>query len=194
MLLLLPALSPALSFQLPHAPSPAVRPAVAVSRTSSLVLMAKKKKGKGPKEASAALAALDAWEANEEAMVGAVDDGLAPVVAKKGKKPKKKKAEPVEAPAPAAASAATPGGPTLADKVARIKRELGLDEALPLGPAIKAANEAMGLEPEGVMAEQVTSLLQQLNIVDLEPTAAAPPAAAPPPPPPPPPTAACRRA
>lgn len=50
------------------------------------------------------------------------------------------------------------------------------------------------MEPEGVMAEQVTSLLQQLNIVDLEPTAAAPPAAAPPPPPPPPPTAACRRA
>ena len=47
--------------------------------------------------------------------------------------------------------------------------------------------------PEGVMAEQVTSLLQQLNIVDLEPTAAAPPAAAPPPPPdrrlPPPPAA-----
>ena len=47
------------------------------------------------------------------------------------------------------------------------------------------------MEPEGVMAEQVTSLLQQLNIVDLEPTAAAPPAAAPPPPsPPPPPPAA----
>jgi len=49
------------------------------------------------------------------------------------------------------------------------------------------------MEPEGVMAEQVTSLLQQLNIVDLEPTAAAPPAAAPPPPPdrrlPPPPAA-----
>ena len=182
MLLLLPALSPALNFQLPHAPSPAVRPAVAVSRTSSLVLMAKKKKGKGPKEASAALAALDAWEANGAAMggVGAVDDGLAPVVAKKGKKPKKKKAKPVEAPAPAAASAAAPA-PTLADKVARIKLELGLDEALPLGPAVKAANEAMGLEPEGVMAEQVTTLLQQLNIVDLEPAAAAPPAAAPPP-------------
>ena len=35
------------------------------------------------------------------------------------------------------------------------------------------------MEPEGVMAEQVTSLLQQLNIVDLEPTAAAPPAAVP---------------
>ena len=66
----------------------------------------------------------------------------------------------------AAASAAAPA-PTLADKVARIKLELGLDEALPLGPAVKAANEAMGLEPEGVMAEQVTTLLQQLNIVDL---------------------------
>ena len=165
MLLLLPALSPALNFQLPHAPSPAVRPAVAVSRTSSLVLMAKKKKGKGPKEASAALAALDAWEANEAAMggVGAVDDGLAPVVAKKGKKPKKKKAKPVEAPAPAAASAAAPA-PTLADKVARIKLELGLDEALPLGPAVKAANEAMGLEPQGVIADQVSTLLLQLGI------------------------------
>ena len=49
MLLLLPALSPALNFQLPHAPSPAVRSAVAVSRTSSLVLMAKKKKGDAAK-------------------------------------------------------------------------------------------------------------------------------------------------
>jgi hypothetical protein len=28
------------------------------------------------------------------------------------------------------------------------------------------------MEPEGVMAEQVTSLLQQLNIVDLEPEGA----------------------
>jgi len=160
-----------------------------VSRTSSLVLMAKKKKGKGPKEASAALEALDAWEANAGAPGGgdAADNGLAPVVAEKGKKPKKK-AQPVAA--AASASAAAPVA-TLAEKVARIKLELGLDEALPLGPAIKAANEAMGLEPEGVMAEQVTNLLQQLNIFDMEPgAAAAPPAAAPPAAAPPPPPAA----
>ena len=150
-----------------------------MSRTSSLVLMAKKKKGKGPKEASAALEALDAWEANAGAPGGgdAADNGLAPVVAEKGKKPKKK-AQPVAA--AASASAAAPVA-TLAEKVARIKLELGLDEALPLGPAIKAANEAMGLEPEGVMAEQVTNLLQQLNVFDMEGSAAAaPPAAAPP--------------
>ena len=180
MLLLLPALSPALNFQLPHASSPAVRSAVAVSRTSSLVLMAKKKqKGKGPKEASAALEALDAWESNAGAPGGGdgADNGLAPVVAKKGKKPKKE-AQPEAA--AASASAAAPVA-TLAEKVARIKQELGLDEALPLGPAIKAANEAMGLEPEGVMAAQVTNLLQQLNVFDMEGSAAAaPPAAAPP--------------
>ena len=161
MLLLLPALSPALNFQLPHAPSPAVRSAVAVSRTSSLVLMAKKKKGKGPKEASAALDALDAWEANAGAPGGgdAADNGLAPVVAEKGKKPKK--AQPVAAAASAAAAAPVA---TLAEKVARIKLELGLDEALPLARAVTDANEAMGLGQGGSMADQVAELLMQLSI------------------------------
>jgi len=133
--------------------------------------MAKKKqKGKGPKEASAALAALDAWEANAGPPGGGdeVDDGMAPVVAKKGKKPEKAVA------APAAATTAAAPVATLAEKVARIKQELGLDESLPLPAALKAANEAMGLEPEGVIAEQVSSLLLQLNIV-MEPAAAAPP-------------------
>ena len=53
---------------------------------------------------------------------------------------------------------------TLAEKVARIKLELGLDEALPLAPAVTAANEAMGLGQGGSIADQVAELLMQLSI------------------------------
>ena len=180
-LLLLPS---ALNLRLPHAPSPAVRSAVAASRTGSLVLMAKKKqKMKAPKGAAASLAALDNWEANLGAP-GVGDDELidprAPVVAQQGKmtsKGQKKDvpleeedpdapeagAAPVAAAAPAAAPAATAPA-TLADKVTRIKLELGLDEALPLARAVTDANEAMGLGQGGSMADQVAELLMQLSI------------------------------
>ena len=181
-LLTLALLPSALSLRLPHAPSPAVRSAVA-SRTGSLVLMAKKKKMKAPKGAAASLAALDAWEANLGAPGGIdadIDDPLAPVVAKKGKmtsKGQKKdvpvedeeepvaeaSAAPVAAPAPAASPAAAAPA-TLADKVTRIKLELGLDETLPLAQAVTAANEAMGLAPGGSIADQVAELLMQLAI------------------------------
>jgi len=184
-LLLLPS---ALNLRLPHTPAPAVRSAVAASRTGSLVLMAKKKqKMKAPKGVAASLAALDAWEANLGAPGGGGDDivdPLAPVVAKKGKMTSKgqKKDVPVEeedpdapllvaeagaAPMAAAAPAASPvaaAPATLADKVARIKLELGLDEALPLAPAVTAANEAMGLGQGGSIADQVAELLMQLSI------------------------------
>jgi hypothetical protein len=106
------------------------------------------------------------------------------VVAKKGKMTSKgqKKDVPVEeedpdapllvaeagaAPMAAAAPAASPvaaAPATLADKVARIKLELGLDEALPLAPAVTAANEAMGLGQGGSIADQVAELLMQLSI------------------------------
>ena len=183
-LLTLALLPSALSLRLPHAPSPAVRSAVA-SRTGSLVLMAKKKKMKAPKGAAASLAALDAWEANLGAPGGVdadIDDPLAPVVAKKGKMTSKgqKKDVPAEdedeeepvaeasaAPVAAAAPAASPAAAapaTLADKVTRIKLELGLDETLPLAQAVTAANEAMGLPPGGSIADQVAELLMQLAI------------------------------
>ena len=180
-LLTLALLPSALSLRLPHAPSPAVRSAVA-SRTGCLVLMAKKKKKmKAPKGTAASLAALDAWEANLGAPAGVdadIDDPLAPVVAKKGKMTSKgqKKDVPIEdeeepvaeasaAPVAAAAPAASPAAPaTLADKVTRIKLELGLDETLPLAQAVTAANEAMGLAPGGSIADQVAELLMQLAI------------------------------
>jgi hypothetical protein len=185
-LLIVALLPSALSLRLPHAPSPAVRSAI-TSRTGSLVLMAKKKKMKAPKGAAASLAALDAWEANF-GDPGGVDadivDPLAPVVAKKGKMTSKgqKKDAPVEdeeepaeqpvaegsaAPVAAAAPAASPAAAapaTLADKVERIKLELGLDETLPLAQAVTAANEAMGLAQGGSIADQVAELLMQLSI------------------------------
>ena len=179
-LLLLPS---ALNLRLPHAPSPAVRSAVAASRTGSLVLMAKKKqKMKAPKGAAASLAALDNWEANLGAPGVGDDefiDPLAPVVAQKGKMTSKgqKKDVPLEeedpdAPlvaeagaAPVAAAAPAAAAPaTLADKVTRIKLELGLDEALPLARAVTDANEAMGLGQGGSIADQVEELLMQLSI------------------------------
>ena len=63
---------------------------------------------------------------------------------------------------PASPAAAAPA--TLADKVTRIKLELGLDETLPLAQAVTAANEAMGLPPGGSIADQVAELLMQLAI------------------------------
>ena len=50
----------------------------------------------------------------------------------------------------------------MADKMARIKLELGLDDGLALAAAVEAANEALGLEAAGSMAEQVAKLLSQV--------------------------------
>ena len=204
-------LSVTLALRLPQpllTPPRAVLPSV--SRARGIVLLAKKKKAKAGvnKAAAAALEALDAMEANlpPPPGLGAEDDGLTPVVAKKGKKPKKKlkvdtsddEPPPLVAPiaplepvaeAPVPAPAAAPAAPTMAEKVARIKVELGLDDSLALAAAVKAANEAMGLEPAGAMADQVATLLEQLG-VDMAPPAAAPVAPPPPPPSPPPPAPA----
>ena len=104
-------LSPALNLRLPRVPAPPVRLAAATSRTRSLVLLAKKKqKGKAPKEAAAALAALDAWDATQApGLVGEVDDPLAPVQAVTKKPFVKKKdldAPPLVAPLPVEGGAA----------------------------------------------------------------------------------------
>ena len=86
----------------------------------------------------------------------AVPDGMAPVAPEPLKKKNKKaaKEEPEEAAVPAPAAAA-PAPLTMAQKVAKIGGELGLEEGLPLAKAVAAANEAMGVEAEGTMAQQV---------------------------------------
>ncbi|KAL3893148.1 MAG: hypothetical protein SGPRY_014429, partial [Prymnesium sp.] len=140
-------------------------------------MLAKKKKSKVDKAASAALAALEAMEAS------ALPPGLGvpetPVKKKKLKKkdllPQQEESQPADPPTLKPASA--PVGPTMAEKVGSIKLELGLDDSLPLAKAVTQANEAMGLEATGKLADQVEVLLEQLGI-DLTPSSA-PPAPAP---------------
>ena len=52
---------------------------------------------------------------------------------------------------------------TMAEKVAAIQAELGL-EALPVAQTVVKANEALGLEALGSLGDQVAALLQQLGI------------------------------
>ena len=73
-------------------------------------------------------------------------------------------ARPSSAPARAAEQPATAGRLTMAEKVARIKNEMGLDEALSFKDAIKEANEQMGLEGEGSLPQQASALLAALEI------------------------------
>ena len=85
---------------------------------------------------------------------------------------------PVVAKAPPPAPAA-PKASMLAEKVERIKAELGLDDSLKMAAAVKKANEAMGLEAVGTMADQVSALLEQLGVEFHDAPAAAAPAPAP---------------
>ena len=73
-------------------------------------------------------------------------------------------ARPKSAPARAPEQPATAARLTMADKVARIKEELGLDGALSVKDAIKEANEQMGLEGEGSLPQQASALLAALEI------------------------------
>ena len=57
---------------------------------------------------------------------------------------------------------------TLAERVARVRMELGLNDEKPLAAAVKEANEAAGLEPRGSVASQVRTLLVQLDLVPVE--------------------------
>ena len=53
---------------------------------------------------------------------------------------------------------------TIADKVARIKIELALDQGLPMATAVKEAFTIMGMTPEGPLPAQVDLLLTTLGI------------------------------
>jgi len=54
---------------------------------------------------------------------------------------------------------------TMAQKVARIKEELSLENALPIAKAIAEANTVMGIEPIGPLAKQVETLLTELGVI-----------------------------
>lgn len=122
-------------------------------------------------------------------------DGLAPAVPEPLKKGKKIKAaaqaaaatasQAAEPEAAAAPAAAAPAPMTMAERMARIAGELGIDSSLPLAKGVTAANEAMGLEAEGTLAQQVQTMMEQLGIEDV-PAAAMTPAPAPVPAPAPP--------
>jgi len=147
------------------------------------LMLAKRKKGKPPKGAGNALQAVEAWEA-AQAAAGLPEELMMPAtpapIKKKKKKQKQQQKEPADAnapiavaPPPPAAEAPkvalpAPAAVTMADKMSRIKLELGLDEALPLAKAVAEANAAMGLEGGGSIAAQVELLLEQLGI-DLSP-------------------------
>ena len=132
------------------------------------------KKKKKDKKAAAAADEVDPFDIP-------IPDGMAVAVPEQLKKKNKKGAAAAE-PEPAAAAPpppAAPAGLTMAEKVAKISAELGVDGSLPLAKAVAAANEAMGLEGSGTMIEQVAELMAQLGISDAAeaPAAAAAPAA-----------------
>jgi len=73
-----------------------------------------------------------------------------------------------------AAAAASPGSPapkaglqemTMAQKVARIKEELSLENSLHIAKAVAEANSMMGIEPQGPLAKQVETLLTELGVI-----------------------------
>ena len=59
----------------------------------------------------------------------------------------------------------------MAEKVAAIKEELELDPGLKVPAAVRDANEALGIEGSGTLAEQVEELISQLGL-NLTPTPA----------------------
>ena len=73
--------------------------------------------------------------------------------------------------APAAAAATPPQrsnvfeGMTMAQKMARVREELSLDEGLPIAKAVAEANAVMGIEGHGPLAKQVENLLTELGVV-----------------------------
>ena len=71
---------------------------------------------------------------------------------------------------------AAPLEPTLADKVAALKGELGLASDLSMVEAVAAANSAVGLDTIGSLADQVGRLLRETGI-QVSRSAAPPPAA-----------------
>ena len=152
--------------------------------------VAKQKKAKAPKKSNlspAALAALKALDAMEAAAGGGGDDDpLAPLAPAMGKKKLRRKDLLAEQQAPASAwappgseppaSPVAPAGPTLAQKVRAACEQLGVDASLPVAAALKACNEALGIEAAGALMSQADELVAQLGLAfdDPAPAAAAP--------------------
>jgi len=53
----------------------------------------------------------------------------------------------------------------MAQKVARIKEELSLENSLQIAKAVAEANSMMGIEPQGPLAKQVETLLTELGVI-----------------------------
>ena len=53
----------------------------------------------------------------------------------------------------------------MAQKMARVREELSLDEGLPIAKAVAEANAVMGIEGHGPLAKQVENLLTELGVV-----------------------------
>jgi hypothetical protein len=49
------------------------------------------------------------------------------------------------------------------DQVAIVVRELGLDEALPMAAAVRAANETLGFSSQGPLPAQVERILAAIS-------------------------------
>jgi len=138
----------------------------------------KKKKGKQlSPDAEKALSALEAFDVP-------VPVGMTPAKPEPlKKKAKKAAAAAAQASAPPSAVATIPepvvpppspvsAAPTMAEKVATIVAELGLQEGMPLAKAVKDANEALGFEGGGTLAQQVEALQRELGLADATPVPA----------------------
>eukprot|EP00966_Prymnesium_polylepis_P088545 2049449-Prymnesium_polylepis.1 len=123
------------------------------------------KMGSGAKAAAKKAAKVGAAVDSDPLAVPVPDGMMMPAVPGPIKKNMNNKAEAeAEAEAAPVAPAAPPAPKTLtmAEEVALICGELGLDAGQPVIKAVGAANEAMGLEAEGPLAQQVEALMEQL--------------------------------
>ena len=61
-------------------------------------------------------------------------------------------------------AATAAGAMTMAQKVGRIKEELSLEPSLPIGRAVAEANETLGIDPVGSIAQQVEVLMSECSL------------------------------
>ena len=52
----------------------------------------------------------------------------------------------------------------MAQKVGRIKEELSLEPSLPIGRAVPEANDTLGIDPVGSIAQQVEVLMSECSL------------------------------
>ena len=69
---------------------------------------------------------------------------------------------PAESPRPGTATAA--GAMAVAQKVGRIREGLSLEPSLPIGRAVAEANETLGIDPVGSIAQQVEVLMSECSL------------------------------